>query len=125
MTIRIWQSYSCNNSSSYRLVARFSEPRIAAETERELRAVLESTVVMTDKETLDADDLRLPNAVGEQPPTLNLDELETWAIRQALKQTNRNITQAAKLLGIVRDTLATKIKRKGIDREDVQGAADQ
>ena len=40
MSIRIWQSYSCNNSSNHRLVARFSEPSVAAETERELRAVL-------------------------------------------------------------------------------------
>jgi hypothetical protein len=39
-SIRIWQSFSCNNSSNYRLVARFGEPAAAAETERELRAVL-------------------------------------------------------------------------------------
>ncbi len=25
MTIKIWQSYSCNNSSSFRLVARFDD----------------------------------------------------------------------------------------------------
>ncbi len=37
MSIKIWQSFSCNNSSSYRLVARFAEPMVAAETEAELR----------------------------------------------------------------------------------------
>jgi hypothetical protein len=34
MTIRIWHSYSCNNSSSYRLIAKFHDPaeaKLAAE----------------------------------------------------------------------------------------------
>lgn len=34
--IRIWQSYSCNNSSAYRLVARFPDAAAAAETTGEL-----------------------------------------------------------------------------------------
>lgn len=38
MTIRIWQSYSCNNSSSYRLVARFADPSVARDTASELAA---------------------------------------------------------------------------------------
>jgi transcriptional regulator of acetoin/glycerol metabolism len=45
-----------------------------------------------------------------------LDDLETWAINHALKHTNNNVTQAAKLLGIARDTLHTKIKKKNLDR---------
>lgn len=40
---------------------------------------------------------------------VNLDELETWAIREALKKTKGNITRSANLLGVVRDTLASKI----------------
>ena len=45
-----------------------------------------------------------------------MDEIETWAIRRALQQTGGNVSHAAKLLGMSRDTLHTKIKKKGIDR---------
>lgn len=40
MTVRIWQSYSCNNSSSYRLVARFSNAAAARAASDELDAFL-------------------------------------------------------------------------------------
>ncbi len=89
---------------------------------RQLRSVLECSVVLGDRDTLDAGDLRMPvEAPGhrpeaaEQPLSLDLEEVETWAIRQALQRTGGNITQAAKILGCVRDTLASKIKKKGID----------
>lgn len=86
---------------------------------RQLRSVLECAVFMSDQETLEADDLRLPAELSESPaPPLDLAQLETWAIKHALKQTEGNITQAAKLLGIVRETLSTKIKKFGITRED-------
>jgi hypothetical protein len=38
MTIHIWQSFSCNNSSSYRLVARFADATEARDVARELGA---------------------------------------------------------------------------------------
>ncbi|MEO8705555.1 MAG: hypothetical protein ABI867_36330 [Kofleriaceae bacterium] len=38
MSIKVWQSFSCNNSSSARLVARFADAATAAETAAELRA---------------------------------------------------------------------------------------
>ena len=53
------------------------------------------------------------------PTSLDMDEIETWAIRKALKQTGGNVSHAAKLLGMSRDTLHTKIKKKGIDREAI------
>jgi transcriptional regulator of acetoin/glycerol metabolism len=83
---------------------------------RQLRSVLECSVALSDRDTLDVSDLRLPDEPdAPQPTSLDLEELETWAIRQALQHTGGNITQAAKLLGCVRDTLASKIKKKGID----------
>jgi Nif-specific regulatory protein len=94
---------------------------------RQLRAVLENAVAMTDSETLDAGDLRLPEGPAAEArggdgafplPTLNLEELEIEAIRQALRQTRGNVTNAAALLGIHRDTLALKLKRYGISRKD-------
>ncbi len=38
MEVRIWQSFSCNNSSSYKLVARFKEAKLAEAAAEELRA---------------------------------------------------------------------------------------
>jgi hypothetical protein len=40
MTIRIWNAFSPNNSSDYRLVARFATPRAARETAAELATFL-------------------------------------------------------------------------------------
>src|SRR5262249_704267 len=95
---------------------------------RQLRSVLECSVALSDRDTLDAGDLRLPDDASagrstegtSTPASLDLEELETWAIRQALQRTGGNITQAAKILGCVRDTLASKIKKKGIDLKLVE-----
>lgn len=93
---------------------------------RQLRAVLESAAVMSESDSLDADSIPL-SGVSEMTPaaaaavdiplSLDMDEIETWAIRRALRQTAGNVSHAAKLLGMSRDTLHTKIKKKGIDRE--------
>ena len=101
---------------------------------RQLRAVLENAVAMADKETLEAGDLRLPDweeegrgresgvrsqESGAGPgvlPTLNLQDLEIEAIRQALRRTGGNVTAAAEVLGIHRDTLWLKMKRYDIKR---------
>ncbi|HEY2784822.1 MAG TPA: sigma 54-interacting transcriptional regulator [Fimbriiglobus sp.] len=91
---------------------------------RQLRAVLESAAVMGESDLIDAVDLPLGNPVetattDELPPGLDVDELETWAVRKALRQTNGNVSQAAKLLGMSRDTLHTKIKKKNIDKVEL------
>jgi Nif-specific regulatory protein len=98
---------------------------------RQLRAVLESAAVMSETDVIDADGLPLsgPEPVLLQsagidlPQSLDVDELETWAIRKALQQTGGNVSQASRLLGMSRDTLHTKLKKKGIDRESVLQAA--
>jgi len=93
---------------------------------RQLRAVLESAAVMTETDTIDADAMPIgphesatpPTAPTiDLPPSLDVDELETWAIRKAMVQTVGNVSQAARLLGMSRDTLHTKLKKKMIDRE--------
>jgi Nif-specific regulatory protein len=87
---------------------------------RQLRSVLENAVALTDGGIIRADDLvLLPGSSVEKPGSLNLEELEAWAIRQALKRTKGNITQAAPLLGISRDTLTNKIKKYGISKDEV------
>ena len=95
---------------------------------RQLRAVLESAAVMSEGDTIDADHLPIgqsETAISpvQGPPSLHVDVIETWAIRKALLQTGGNVSQAAKLLGISRDTLHTKLKAKGIDRTAVLAEA--
>ncbi|HZV05790.1 MAG TPA: sigma 54-interacting transcriptional regulator [Gemmataceae bacterium] len=92
---------------------------------RQLRSVLESAVAITEGSVISVRSLdrllldEVPSETGssDQLPTLNLGELEARAIRQALAQTGGNNTQAARLLGIHRDTLITKMKKFGIDRK--------
>ncbi len=54
-----------------------------------------------------------PVAAG---PSLKLDELEAWAIREALRKTGGNKSRAAQLLGISRDTLYRKLEEVGLER---------
>jgi Nif-specific regulatory protein len=96
---------------------------------RQLRAVLESAAVMSEADVIDADGLPLPGGEAvpapahpgghDLPASLDIDDLETWAIRKALVQTGGNVSQASRILGMSRDTLHTKLKKKGIDRESV------
>lgn len=55
MTIRVWQSFSCNNSSSYRLVARFADPRAAGEAASELTAFFSEHAEQMDALTEEGD----------------------------------------------------------------------
>ncbi len=88
---------------------------------RQLRAVLENVLAMSDRASITAQDIVLATDLPVHPASavgsLHLDDLETWAITQALQRTGGNITQAARLLGMVRDTLAYKMKQKGIDKK--------
>ncbi len=87
---------------------------------RQLRSVLETAVAMSGSTVIDADDLPLGpdrRKQSEGLPTLNLEELEADAMRQALRQTDGNKAQAARLLGIHRDTLMQKLRKYGIEKE--------
>jgi two-component system, NtrC family, response regulator HydG len=95
---------------------------------RQLRAVLESAAVMCESDVIDAADLAvgtvselaaMPVVSGDLPASLDIDDLETWAIRKALRQTQGNVSRAAQILGMSRDTLHTKLKKKGIVREEI------
>ncbi|HYV37105.1 MAG TPA: sigma 54-interacting transcriptional regulator [Gemmataceae bacterium] len=86
---------------------------------RELRTVLESAVMLTDAAEIDVDDLWLQGATGaDQPVSLKLEDVELWAIREALKRQKGNISAAARTLDISRETLAQKIKKYNISREE-------
>jgi DNA-binding NtrC family response regulator len=90
---------------------------------RQLRAILENAVVLSEHDTVGEGDLLLPAAAscpatpGDGPASLNLADVEAWAIRQALRRTGGKLAAAAQVLGIVRETLTTKMKKYGIDKE--------
>jgi DNA-binding NtrC family response regulator len=83
---------------------------------RQLWGVLESAIAFRIGETIQADDLHF----GPEKPTpadslpLNLKQLEAWAVQEALRRSNQSISEAAKLLGIARQTMHDKIKRLGL-----------
>lgn len=100
---------------------------------RQLRAAIESAAVMAENDAIEADQLPLTGATelahpapaapavgaADLPPSLNMDEIEEWAICRAMRQTGGNVSHAAKLLNMSRDTLHNKLKKlkeKGIDR---------
>jgi Nif-specific regulatory protein len=86
---------------------------------RELRAVLERAVMLSESDTIEPHDLRLraPVSAG-QPPTLKLEELQGWAIRQALRQAEGTVTAAAKMVGMSRGHFTVKMRELGIDKDD-------
>jgi DNA-binding NtrC family response regulator len=87
---------------------------------RELRTVIESAVMMSDGEGIEPHELWLQDApiTADQPLSLNLEHVEAWAIRQAMQKTKGNVTRAAKVLGIARETLGLKLKKYQIAREE-------
>ena len=93
---------------------------------RELENMLEGIAIAlpAEQRTIRGDDvrawLRRRGAVvdGPRPSAaalpLKLQDLERWAIREALQQAHGNKSQAAQLLGISRDTLYRKLHDFGI-----------
>jgi DNA-binding NtrC family response regulator len=82
---------------------------------RELRMVLGTALARSKNgAVIQAADLDL-RLTSEEEDSLNLEKVEARTIRQALEKTNGNNTQAAKLLGISRDTVIAKIKKYQIE----------
>ena len=78
---------------------------------------------MTTGDKLDADDIRLDmnlrprHQSGEMglPEGMSLDAYEQELIRNALKQANNNKSQAARILGLTRNSLRYRLTQMGID----------
>ena len=92
---------------------------------RELRNVLERAVLLCKGDTIGADDVvvgRVDSAgasldlshITLPPGGLDLRELESKLIREAMTRTNNNQTQAAKLLKLSRDALRSRLEKLGI-----------
>jgi DNA-binding NtrC family response regulator len=85
---------------------------------RELRNVIERAVILEQGELLSVESLRLTLSppLSDQglqlpPEGLSLKELEDSLVKQALKRAKGNQTEAARLLGVSRFALRTRLKR--------------
>ena len=103
--------------------------RVVAASNRDLEAMVqagkfERAVLLCHGGSLNATDLALGLRSGQRTATalpeagtpLSLDELERQHLVQALAQTEWNVTRAARLLDVSRDTLRYRMKRHGLQR---------
>ena len=103
---------------------------------RELRNAIERIMILETTERIELEDL--PSTIVQQRAggaglatgseggatrvpvgSMTLEEMERWAICQALEQAGQNQVRAAKLLGVSRDTLRYRMKKFGL-LEDAQ-----
>ena len=90
---------------------------------REMRNVLEQTVLLAAENMIRPDDIVLPDVAPDRAAaapgggeSLELVAVERDLIRQALNQCSGNVTQAARQLGISRDTLRYRMGKHGLAR---------
>ena len=87
---------------------------------RELKNLVERTMLVSGKETLDATDFHTQNIqpIGVTTSSnfngLTLDELERQRILQALEQYDNNLSQAAAALGLSRPALYRRLEKHDI-----------
>jgi DNA-binding NtrC family response regulator len=86
---------------------------------RELRHALERAVLVQPEGTIESAHLEFapaprPAPPPPAPPELNLHRLEREALAQALRRAYGNVSQAARLLGISRDTMRYRIARHAL-----------
>jgi len=126
------------SAARYRKQVRFSESAERALCRhpwpgnvRELRNLVEQSVLMASTATIDAEDLPIAagrhgavpagGVSGDVDEDLNLERIERRAIERALDRTGGNVTQAARVLGVSRDTLRYRLERLSLR---AQGDAD-
>jgi DNA-binding NtrC family response regulator len=92
---------------------------------RQLKHLIERTVLLTPADTLTAADLVRADQVqtaagpapapGPEPGEMTLDELERQAILRAIEQHNGNLTRVAGSLGLSRGALYRRLEKHGIE----------
>ena len=87
---------------------------------RELKNLVERTLLVSCKETLDAEDFKAQNHQSSESPTLQnmggltLEEMERQRILQAMEQYDNNMSQVASALGVSRPALYRRLEKYNI-----------
>lgn len=82
---------------------------------RELSHAVERAMILSDGDTLGAEDFRLRLTAAERrEDSLNLEENERRIVQTALERASGNISQAAAILGITRSALYRRIEKFGL-----------
>lgn len=87
---------------------------------RELKNLVERTMIVTGGNRLDADDFKASSMTDELPATApdlsgaTLDDIERSAITGALEKFSGNLSKAAEALGITRQSLYRRLEKFGI-----------
>ena len=90
---------------------------------RELENIIERGMVLAQSETVEADDIRLDHATASSqsdqapflPEGITLEQYEQELIREALRRTGDNKSQAARLLGMTRNALRYRLSQMGVE----------
>jgi len=81
---------------------------------RELKHTIEKAVILSTNNLLDPDDFMLKQKPKKQEWPLKFEEIEKKAIVRALENNEGKMTEAARELGLTRQTLYNKIKKYNI-----------
>lgn len=83
---------------------------------RELEHVVERSVIMSEGNVIEESDLGLSSRKGIEihSDSLNLDELENWAIQKSLAKHQGNVSYAAEELGLSRGALYRRMEKYGL-----------
>lgn len=84
---------------------------------RELQHAIERAVIMNESGVLTINDFQFLSSDNNKNPSFdnyNLEAVEAWAIKNAIKKHHGNISHAAKELGLSRGSLYRRMQRYGI-----------
>jgi DNA-binding NtrC family response regulator len=84
---------------------------------RELQHAIERAVIMNESGALTINDFQFLSSDNNKNPSFdnyNLEAVEAWAIKNAIKKHHGNISHAAKELGLSRGSLYRRMQRYGI-----------
>lgn len=84
---------------------------------RELKNLVERTILISQNDVLHAEDFENAAALSPAPapvaamPYGNLEDIELAAVKDALKRSGGNLSQAAAILGITRQSLYRRMEK--------------
>jgi DNA-binding NtrC family response regulator len=82
---------------------------------RELAHTIERATLMTDGDVVEACHLGVETrSAGEEPAGTRLDEAERHLIRRVLEESDGNVSQAARRLGVSRELLRYRMRKHGL-----------